>query len=75
MFVLPTGTRPGVEQPLHRGRRPVAGSVSAGQAAVVGTPATSMLSLTANGTPASAPSAAAQRGDLVAGQAAMNAGW
>ena len=55
MFVLATGTAPAATRSATTCAWAVAGSVRTGQAAVVGSPATSMLSFTANGNPASGP--------------------
>ena len=53
MFVLPTSIAPASMSRCTAGAVAVARYEKAGQAAVVCMPATSMLSLTANGTPAS----------------------
>src|SRR4051794_8296048 len=76
MFVLPTGTAPASSSRRTAVAERAAGSVRAGQAAVVGIPATSMLSLTANGSPASGPSSAgASAATSAAVSTRMNAGW
>src|SRR3954447_15747921 len=56
--VCPTGPAPASSSRRTAGAERAAGSVREGQAAVVGTPATSMLSFAANVSPASGPSGA-----------------
>src|SRR4051794_9780420 len=76
MFVLPTSRAPASSSRRTTVADRAAGSVRAGQAAVVGIPATSMLSFTANGSPASGPSAAGASAAAPASSSSrMNAGW
>src|SRR6266566_4391278 len=76
-LVLPIGTAPAAMRRPTATADSAAGVVRIGQPAVVGTPTTSMLSLTANGIPASGPGgAAAVSASTRAGSSSvMNAGW
>src|SRR5918995_1297737 len=79
MLVLPIGTGlASTRRATAAASVPAGRPASAGQAAVVGVPARSMLSLTANGSPASgAPgsTAAAAAATSYGGSRSVHAGW
>src|SRR6266702_4018633 len=76
-LVLPIGTAPAAMSRRTATEDSTAGVVSVGQPAVVGTPATSMLSLTAKRIPASGPGGAAATSASIRDRSSnvMNAGW